>query len=147
MGGLPSSVLFACTRNSIRSPMAEALLRHLWRQRIFVQSVGVRAGDLDPFAVAVMDEIGISIEGHLPQSFEDLHDSSFDLIVSLSPEAQHSAVELTRTMACEVEYWPTLEPSIVEGNRETRLDAYRAVRDQLIKRIEKRFPPPLRPEV
>ncbi|HYB57616.1 MAG TPA: arsenate reductase ArsC [Alphaproteobacteria bacterium] len=147
MGGLPSSVLFACTRNSIRSPMAEALLRHLWRQRIFVQSVGVRAGDLDPFAVAVMDEIGISIEGHLPQSFEDLHDSSFDLIVSLSPEAQHSAVELTRTMACEVEYWPTLEPSIVEGNRETRLDAYRAVRDQLMKRIETRFPPPLRPEV
>jgi protein-tyrosine-phosphatase len=147
VGGLPSSVLFACTRNSIRSPMAEALLRHLWRQRIFVQSVGVRAGELDPFAVAVMDEVGISIEGHRPQSFEDLHDNSFDLIISLSPEAQHSAVELTRTMACEVEYWPTLEPSIVEGNRETRLDAYRAVRDQLMKRIEQRFPPPLRPEV
>ncbi len=147
MGGLPSSVLFACTRNSIRSPMAEALLKHLWRQRIFVQSVGVRAGELDPFAVAVMDEIGISIEAHRPQSFEDLHDSSFDLIISLSPEAQHSAVELTRTMACEVEYWPTLEPSIVEGNRQTRLEAYRAVRDQLMMRIEARFPPPLRPEV
>jgi len=145
--GLPSSVLFACTRNSIRSPMAEALLKHLWRQRIFVQSVGVRAGELDPFAVAVMAEIGISIEGHRPQSFEDLHDSSFDLIISLSPEAQHSAVELTRTMACEVEYWPTLEPSIVEGNRQTRLEAYRAVRDQLMMRIEARFPPPLRPEV
>ncbi|HXQ65398.1 MAG TPA: arsenate reductase ArsC [Alphaproteobacteria bacterium] len=147
MGGLPSSVLFACTRNSIRSPMAEALLKHLWRQRIFVQSVGVRAGELDPFAVAVMAEIGISIEAHRPQSFEDLHDSSFDLIISLSPEAQHSAVELTRTMACEVEYWPTLEPSIVEGNRQTRLEAYRAVRDQLMMRIEARFPPPLRPEV
>jgi len=147
VGGLPSSVLFACTRNSIRSPMAEALLKHLWRQRIFVQSVGVRAGELDPFAVAVMAEIGISIEAHRPQSFEDLHDSSFDLIISLSPEAQHSAVELTRTMACEVEYWPTLEPSIVEGNRQTRLEAYRAVRDQLMMRIEARFPPPLRPEV
>jgi len=140
-------VLFACTRNSIRSPMAEALLKHLWRQRIFVQSVGVRAGELDPFAVAVMAEIGISIEAHRPQSFEDFHDSPFDLIISLSPEAQHSVVELTRTMACEVEYWPTLEPSIVEGNRQTRLEAYRAVRDQLMMRIEARFPPPLRPEV
>lgn len=147
MGGLPSSVLFACSRNSIRSPMAAALMNHLWRQRIFVGSVGVRAGELDPFAVAAMEEIGISIEGHRPRSFEDLDDSSFDLIISLSPEAQHSAVELTRTMACEVEYWPTLDPSIVEGSRETRLDAYRAVRDQLMKRIEARFPPPLRPAV
>ncbi|HUI19204.1 MAG TPA: arsenate reductase ArsC [Alphaproteobacteria bacterium] len=147
MGGLPSSVLFACSRNSIRSPMAEAILKHLWQPRIFVESVGVRSGELDPFAVAAMEEIGISIERHRPKSFEELEDSSFDLIISLAPEAQHFAVELTRTMACEVEYWPTLDPSIVEGNREARLAAYRAVRDQLVKRIEERFPPPLRPEV
>ncbi len=147
MGGLPSSVLFACSRNSIRSPMAEAILKHLWQPRIFVESVGVRSGELDPFAVAAMEEIGISIERHRPKSFEELEDSSFDLVISLAPEAQHFAVELTRTMACEVEYWPTLDPSIVEGNREARLAAYRAVRDQLVKRIEERFPPPLRPEV
>jgi protein-tyrosine-phosphatase len=147
VGGLPSSVLFACSRNSIRSPMAAAILKHLWQPRIFVGSVGVRTGALDPFAVAAMEEIGISIACHRPKSFDELEDSSFDLIVSLAPEAQHFAVELTRTMACEVEYWPTLDPSIVEGNRETRLDAYRAVRDALMKRIEARFPPPLRPEV
>jgi protein-tyrosine-phosphatase len=147
VGGLPSSVLFACSRNSIRSPMAEAILKHLWQPRIFVESVGVRTGELDPFAVAAMEEIGISIERHRPKSFEELEDSSFDLIISLAPEAQHFAVELTRTMACEVEYWPTLDPSIVEGNREARLAAYRAVRDQLVQRIEARFPPPLRPEV
>ena len=147
MGELPSSVLFACSRNAIRSPMAEAILKHLHHRRIFVDSVGVRPGELDPFAVAVMEEIGISIERHRPKSFEELHDSFFDLIVSLSPEAQHSAVELTRTMACDVEFWPTFEPSMVEGSRETRLDAYRAVRDQLMKRILARFPPPLKPVV
>jgi len=127
--------------------MAAALFKHLWRTRIFVESVGVRAGELDPFAAAVMEEIGISIAEHRPKSFEELADSSFDLIVSLAPEAQHYAVELTRTMACEVEYWPTLDPSIVEGARVTRLDAYRAVRDELLRRIEARFPPPLRPAV
>ena len=147
MGELPSSVLFACSRNAIRSPMAEAILKHLHHRRIFVDSVGVRPGELDPFAVAVMEEIGISIDRHRPKSFEELHDSFFDLIVSLSPEAQHSAVELTRTMACDVEFWPTFEPSMVEGSRETRLDAYRAVRDQLMKRILARFPPPLKPVV
>jgi len=127
--------------------MAEAMLKHFHHRRIFVDSVGVRAGELDPFAVAVMEEIGIQIGKHRPKSFDELHDSSFDVIVSLSPEAQHSAVELTRTMACEVEFWPTLDPSVIEGNRETRLDAYRAVRDQLLRRIEVRFPPPLRPTV
>lgn len=147
MGELPSSVLFACTRNSIRSPMAEAILKHFHHRRIFVDSAGVRPGELDPFAVAAMEEIGISIDRHRPKGFEDLHDSFFDLIVSLSPEAQHSAVELTRTMACDVEFWPTLDPSIIEGNRETRLDAYRMVRDQLMKRIAARFPPPLKPVV
>ena len=123
------------------------MLKHFHHRRIFVDSVGVRAGELDPFAVAVMEEIGIQIGKHRPKSFDELHDSSFDVIVSLSPEAQHSAVELTRTMACEVEFWPTLDPSVIEGNRETRLDAYRAVRDQLLRRIEVRFPPPLRPTV
>lgn len=147
MGDLPSSVLFACTRNAIRSPMAEAILKHFHHRRIFVDSVGVRPGALDPFAVAAMEEIGIPIAQHRPKSFEELHDSFFDLIVSLSPEAQHSAVELTRTMACELEFWPTFEPSMIEGSRETRLDAYRAVRDQLMKRILARFPPPLTPVV
>lgn len=127
--------------------MAEAILKHFHHRRIFVDSAGVRPGELDPFAVAAMEEIGISIDRHRPKGFEDLHDSFFDLIVSLSPEAQHSAVELTRTMACDVEFWPTLDPSIIEGNRETRLDAYRMVRDQLMMRIAARFPPPLKPVV
>ncbi len=140
MAELPGSVLFCCTLNALRSPMAEAMLKHLHGRRIFVDSVGVRAGALDEFAIAVMDEIGIDITKHKPKSFDDLEDDSFDLIVSLSPEAQHKAVDMTRTLAAEVEFWNTFDPSIVEGSRDMRLDAYRQVRDQLMNRLLQRFP-------
>ncbi|MCH8925594.1 MAG: arsenate reductase ArsC [Proteobacteria bacterium] len=147
MSDLPDAVLFACTRNSVRSPMAEGLLKHLLGHRVYVDSVGVRARAIDPFVIEVMDEIGIDISTHRGKSFENLEDTSYDLIVSLSPEAQHQAVELTRTMACEVEFWNTLDPTIIEGNRETRLEAYRQVRDTLKKRIEARFALDLKPVV
>jgi protein-tyrosine-phosphatase len=140
MARLPSSVLFACTFNSIRSPMAEALMKYLHGRQIYVDSVGVRESEIDPFAVAVMDEIGIDISKHRGKTFDELEDTSFDLVVSLSPEAQHSAVELTRTMACEVEFWPVLDPTAIEGSREEMLEAYRMVRDHLRRRILERFP-------
>lgn len=136
----PASVLFACSRNSIRSPMAEGLLKALHPRRIYTDSAGVRDGDVDGFAIAVMAEIGIDISRHSSKTFDQLQDTSFDLIVTLSPEAQHSAVELTRTMACDVELWHTFDPSIIEGSREDRLDAYRKVRDELRARILARFP-------
>jgi len=147
MDDLPGAVLFACTQNSVRSPMAEALLKHLLGHRVYVDSAGVRAGEVDPFAVEVIEELGIDLSRHKSKSFDDLEDTSYDLIISLSPEAQHKAVEMTRTMACEVEFWMTMDPSIIEGNREVRLDAYRAVRDQLKKRIEERFQMDLKPVV
>jgi len=140
MARFPSSVLFACTFNSIRSPMAEAMLKHLHGRHIYVDSVGVRHGEIDPFAVAVMDEIGIDVSHHRVKIFDELEDTSFDLVVSLSPEAQHRAVELTRTMACAVEYWPVLDASVVEGSRDECLAAYREVRDHLRRRILERFP-------
>ncbi len=140
MARLPDAVLFACTRNAIRSPMAEALLKHFHGARIYVQSVGVRPARIDPFAVAAMEEMGIDLARHRQRSFDDLEDDSFDLVISLSPEAQHRAVEMTRHMACEVEFWNTFDPSVVEGSREMRLDAYREVRDSLMRRILERFP-------
>ena len=145
MDALPDAVLFACTQNSVRSPMAEGLLKRFLGHRVYVDSCGVRTSEVDGFAVAVMEEIGIDISKHRAKSFDDLEDTSFDLILSLSPEAQHSAVELTRTMACEVEFWNTFDPSMVEGSRETRLDAYRKVRDQLEARIHQRFSFDLKP--
>jgi len=140
MAELPGSVLFCCTRNSIRSPMAEGILKMLHGKRIFVDSAGVRGAEVDGFAVAVMDEIGLDLTRHRAKTFDELEDTSFDLIVSLSPEAQHRAVEMTRTMAAEIEFWNTMDPSIVEGHREARLDAYRQVRDGLMARIRARFP-------
>lgn len=147
MRDLPDAVLFACTRNSVRSPMAEGLLKHLLGHRIYVDSVGVRVGQIDPFVIEVMDELGIDLSQHRGKDFEGLEDTSYDLIVSLSPQAQHQAVELTRTMACEVEFWNTHDPTIIEGNRETRVQAYREVRDILKQRIEAHFTLDLTPVV
>jgi protein-tyrosine-phosphatase len=138
---LPGAVLFACTMNAVRSPMAAAILRHLAGRRVYVQSAGVRAGEPDPFVLAVMDEIGIDVSQHAPTTFKDLNDTSFDLIVSLSPEAHHQALELTRTMAVDVEYWPTFDASLMlgQGNRDQTLQAYRQVRDLLFMKIKRRF--------
>lgn len=135
----PTNILFACTLNAVRSPMAAALMRHLTGEGIYVESAGVKAGALDPLAVEAMEEIGLKIGQHRPRCFEDLEDGSFDLVITLSPEAQHKAVELTRTAATQVEYWPTIDPTAVEGSREQRLAAYRAVRDQLAERLKQRF--------
>ena len=138
---LPSAVLFACTMNSVRSPMAEGILKFLHGTRIYVDSTGVRASEVDGFAVAVMDEIGIDIASHKPKAFEALEDSYFDLIISLSPEAQHRAIEMTRVMAVEIEFWNTFDPTVVEtDDRELRLEAYRQVRDHLMVQLKGRFP-------
>ena len=138
-GELPGAVLFACTMNAIRSPMAAAILSYLAGRRVYVASAGLRAGIADPMLAEVMDEIGIDLSRHVPLAIADLHDTSFDLVVTLTPEAHHAILELTRTMAFDVEYWPSIDPSYVEGTREHRLDAYRALRDQLFRRVKQRF--------
>jgi protein-tyrosine-phosphatase len=122
--------------------MAAGLFRQLFRRATYVASAGVRKGELDPFAVAAMDEAGIDITRHKPITVEELDDYeglNFDLIVTLSPEAHHRALELTRTLAADVEYWPTPDPTVAEGSREQRMDAYRDVRDMLMRRVKERF--------
>ncbi len=136
---LPDAVLFACTFNAVRSPMAAAIMRHLYGAHAYVESAGVKAGELDPLAVEALAEIGIDIQAHKPKTFAELEDTSFDLIVSLSPEAHHKALEFTRVMAVEAEYWPTMDPTAHEGSREQRLNVYRAVRDELLRKLKARF--------
>jgi len=138
-GQLPGAVLFTCTMNAIRSPMAAAVLHYLAGRRAYVASAGVRAGLRDPMLAEVMEEIGIDLSRHRPHDLSELSDTTFDLVVTMSPEAHHAVLELTRTMAFEVEYWPTLDPSFVEGSREQRVEAYRTLRDQLFRRIKRRF--------
>jgi len=140
----PQSVLFMCGQNSVRSPMAAVLARHLFGRSLYVGSAGVLKGEVDPFVTAAIDEVGLDLSRHRPQTLEELEENeglAFDLVITLSPDAHHRALELTRTNAIDVEYWPTPDPTLASGNREQRLDAYRAVRDDLETRIRARFRP------
>ncbi len=144
---LPGAILFACNFNRVRSPMAEGLVKLIYGTRVYVDSCGIRHeedGDApDPFAVAVMSELGCDLSRHRPKTFDDLDDDSFDLVVSLTPEAQHRAVELARGRAVELEYWPTHDPTLALGSREAVLGAYREARDGLAQRIRARFGAPV----
>ena len=136
------SVLFVCNFNAVRSPMSEALARHYFGKSIYVQSAGVRKGDLDPFVVSALEEIGIDAQKHKPRTLEELEDwegLNFDLIVTLSPQAHHRALEVTRSLATEVEYWPTPDPTVVLGSRDQMLDADRDLRDGLTDKIRTRL--------
>ena len=139
--GLPRSILFLCGQNAIRSPMAELLARRVLPASTFVASAGVRAGERDPFVDAVLTEAGLSLGDRHPRSLDQLEDDYFDLIVTLAPEAHHRALEMTRSMAVDVEYWPTADPTTATGTREQILSAYRDVRERLARRIAARFAP------
>lgn len=141
MADAVSSVLFVCARNAIRSPMARALAEQLYPGRFYTRSAGVTPGERDPFVDAVLGEVGISLGDHNPHALEDLDDLSFDLAITLSPEAHHRTLELTRTQSLAVEYWPTLDPSLAVGAREQILGAYRDLRTRLAERVRRRFEP------
>jgi protein-tyrosine-phosphatase len=138
---LPKSILFMCGQNAIRSPMAEVLTRAILPKGIFIASAGVLTGARDPFVEVVLNERNLSLGKQIPQTLDELEDAFFDLIVTLSPEAHHAALELTRTMPVEVEYWPTFDPSGEGETREQKIDAYRTVRNALEQRINARFGP------
>lgn len=135
----PSAVLFICTQNAIRSPMAAALMHAAHGHKIYVASAGIRAGDPDPFVGMIMDEVGLDLTRHRPHSVDDLADSAFDLIITLSPEADAFAHDMAKTMAIDIEHWPTPDPSVAQGSREQILESYREVRNGLQRRVKQRF--------
>ena len=135
----PSAVLFACTMNSVRSPLAAAIARQMFGQSMFVRSAGILVGETDGFVAEVAAEIGIDLQHHQAKLFDDLQDNYFDLVIALSPDAYDFAREWTRTSACTVEYWPVFDPTLVEGTRDAKLAAYRQLRDDLRQRIIDRF--------
>lgn len=148
MTGRPvASVLFVCTSNTIRSRLAEELARWRTRGRVHIDSCGVRPGEPDGFVVAVLDEIGLDAPEDDPKGFRELEDSDFDLIITLSREAYDRALEFAEHLATEVEYWPTVDPSLVEGSREQRLEAYRRTRDEILQQISARLSGPSAPVV
>ncbi|MBU2935869.1 MULTISPECIES: low molecular weight phosphatase family protein [Pacificibacter] len=148
---MPSSILFCCDHNALRSPMAEAMMKQLYGTDAYVQSAGVMNDlDIDGFAVYVCQEIGVELSRHKARSFQDLqeigeHMSSYDLIIALSPASHHKALNLTKLFHIDVEYWPITDPTGSGENRETKLDAYRSTRDQIKTRMIERFGPPKHP--
>jgi protein-tyrosine-phosphatase len=147
---MPSSVLFCCDHNAVRSPMAEGLMKKLYGQTCYVQSAGVRNDlEIDGFAVAVCQEMGIELSRHRSRSFEEMKEwgddlTGFDLIVALSPASQRQALEMTRTAHLSVEYWPVLDPTGLGETRDAKLQAYRLTRDQIRDAMVARFGPPSR---
>ena len=146
--GFPSSILFCCDHNAVRSPMAEGFMKKFYGQRAYVQSAGVHNDlEVDGFAVAVSNEMGVELSRHRSRSFDEMIEwgddlSGFDLIVALSPASQRAALELTRYAHIDVEYWPIMDPTGLGETRETKLQAFRQTRDQILKRIQERFGPP-----
>ncbi len=141
-GRRPQSVLFVCSQNIVRSPLAEALTKYYFGKSVYAQSAGVRKGEPDSFLPAVLDENGITLPRHRPRTIEELEELeglNFDLIVALAPDAYHRVLDLTRVISSDVEYWPTPDPTVQGGSREQRMDAYRQVRDMLSKRIKARL--------
>ncbi|MFB2531052.1 low molecular weight phosphatase family protein [Paracoccus sp. p4-l81] len=147
-GKLPHSVLFCCDHNAIRSPMAEGLMKRLYGTDCYVQSAGVHNDmDIDGFAVAVCQEVGVELARHRTRSFDQMQEwgddlSAFDLIIALTPASQRRALELTRYHHLDIEYWPVMDPSGLAESRESRLALYRQVRDQIKDRMIDRFGPP-----
>jgi protein-tyrosine-phosphatase len=135
----PRSILFCCTLNAVRSPMAEGLAKAMLPKSIYVDSAGLSTQTLDGFAVAAMQEIGIDIRDHNTQSFNDIRADEFELIVALSPESFARARELARAVAVDVVHWPISDPTGETGTREQRMQAYRAVRDTIRSEIRKHF--------
>lgn len=141
MAERPSAVLFVCNFNTVRSPMAAAIARRLYGREIHFGSAGIRRGEPDPFAAAVLAEIGLDLAGHQPQLLDEIDDMNYDLVVSLAAEAHHGALELTRHYPVEVEYWPTPDPTAAIGSRERIMEAYRELREGLSRRIAGRLGP------
>jgi protein-tyrosine-phosphatase len=135
-----SSILFACNFNRVRSPMAEALARSLFGDRIYVDSCGLQPYDgVDPIAVHVLAEIGVDARDHNLQGFDDIDPEAFDVVVAFTPEAMMRAETLAKSSASEVIYWPLPDPTLVEGPRDAVLEAYRDLRDRLRRGLLDRF--------
>jgi protein-tyrosine-phosphatase len=149
---LPSSILFCCDHNAVRSPMAEGMMKKFYGRAAYIQSAGVRNDmEIDGFAIAVCQEMGIELSRHRSRSFEEMRQwgddlSGFDLVVALSPASQRQALEFTRFFHLDVEYWPILDPTGIGESREAKLAAYRQTRDQIKTRMIERFGPPVATE-
>ena len=130
-------VLFVCTHNSARSQMAEGLLRHLLGDRYEAASAGTEPGGVRPLAVAAMAELGIDISGQRSKSIDQFLSDRFDYVITVCDQARESCPVFPN--AARQLHWSLPDPSQAEGDEQERLRAFRAVRDELRRRIEATF--------
>ena len=135
------SVLFVCNLNAVRSPMAEALTRALFGKTVYADSAGLEPSERDPFVISVLHEVNIDMTEDHPLDVNEIDVGSFDHVICLTPEAHARVNELVKGQAVNVEYWPTIDPYAAgaQGSREQRLAAYRELREELRRMIERRF--------
>ena len=139
-----SSLLFVCSLNMVRSPLAATIARGLYGDQLFVRSAGVEKGQEDPFVRRVLEDMQFDTPFSEPKALDALGDSFFDMAIVLSPQAEPYLRDWSRDKSMTVEVWPTEDPTKTEGNMAQRLDAYRATRDALMHRIVQRFGPATR---
>lgn len=138
------SILFVCTMNAVRSPIAEGLARMRFGRRLYVDSAGLTKSERDGFALAALREIGIAFEDDHASTLDEIDCEGFDLVIALSQEAHQHAREKLRTTSVELLYWPIEDATLEGGSREQRMDAYRRVRDTIDRRLREEIAPRLR---
>ncbi len=138
------SILFVCSMNSVRSPIAEGVAKELFGRRIYIDSAGLRNSTLDPFALVVLREVGIEFSEDTPRLLENIGLEGFDMVITLSQEARATVSERVRATAVEHIHWPIDDPTLTEGSRDARLVAYRSVRDGIRALLKEQIAPRIR---
>jgi arsenate reductase len=127
-------VLILCTGNSARSQMAEGLLREIAGDRFDVASAGVAPSAVRSEAIKAMSEIGIDISDHRSKSVDEFTDQQFDYIITVCENARESCPVFPGSS--ERIHWSFDDPAAVQGDEQTRLAAFRRVRDEIRKRLD-----------
>ena len=126
-------VLFVCTHNSARSQMAEAMLNAWGEAKFAAFSAGTEATGIKPETIQVMDEIGISLDGHRSKTIDEFRGQRFEWFITVCDEAQKNCPVLPGVE--DVAHWSIEDPSLAEGTPEQRLAVFRQVRDDIRNRL------------
>lgn len=139
---LPSSVLFICQMNMVRSPMAEALMRKHYPKIGTIASCGLSQGEADALVATVMSEVGADLSEHSPRTLDSFGNQNFDVVIAFTSPAYEAAKAYFAETDSNVLHWPLPEPG--EGSLDVRaiMNNYRAMRDLIKSRLIRHFGAP-----
>ncbi|MFW9917410.1 MAG: arsenate reductase ArsC [Candidatus Thorarchaeota archaeon] len=130
-------VLFICTHNSSRSQMAEGFLRHLYGNRYAAHSAGTQPGQVNPYAVQVMAEVGVDLSKHRSKSIDGFLNSEIDYVITVCDSAKETCPIFPGGK--QIQHKSFEDPSAATGTQEQILTSFRVVRDQIRTWIETKF--------